>query len=272
MLVDTHAHLDFPEFSGDLRSVIERARKANVNRIVSVGISLDTSRKAIDIAETFDEVYATVGIHPHGACLIDEKTADLIRTLASHRRVVALGEMGLDYYRDRQPRHIQERCLRKQLEIACELKMPAVFHIREAYGAFFEILKDYTGLLTGAVFHCFSGDWSVAVRCLDLGFYLSMPGTITYSKAQMQQDVVRRIPLDRLLLETDAPFLAPVPFRGKTNEPSFIAYTAEKVAQLRACPLEEVSWQTSRNACRFFGINDAFAEAAADCPRKGTPV
>ncbi len=173
--------------------------------------------------------------------------------------MVALGEVGLDYYRDRQPRAIQRQCLRQQMEIACKTGLPVVFHVREAHAEFLSIITDYTARLRGGVLHCFSGDWTVAKRCLDLGFYLSIPGTVTFPKAQTQQEVVRRAPLDRLLVETDAPYLAPVPHRGKVNEPAFVRYTAAKVAELRNCSLEEIARQTTLNAHKVFRIEKAIA-------------
>jgi TatD DNase family protein len=256
MLVDTHAHLDFPEYREDVEGVLGRAKQAGIERIITIGISLSSSRKAISLAEEYSQVYATVGIHPHGAELLDDTTREQLIRLARNDRVVALGEMGLDYFRDRQPRKIQQECLRQQLEIACELRIPGVFHIREAHAAFFEVVKDYASSLSGGVLHCFSGDWEIARRCLDMGFYLSIPGTVTFSKAHVQQEVVERAPLDRLLIETDAPYLAPVPFRGKVNEPALMVHTAQKIAQLRGTTLEEVAYQTTSNAWKVFGLTE----------------
>jgi TatD DNase family protein len=257
MLIDTHAHLDFPEFASDLEAVLGRARTAGVQEIVTIGIDLTSSEKAVELAKIHPEVYATVGIHPHDAEALSEKQLKALETLAQAPRVVALGEVGLDYYRDRQPRPIQRQCLRQQMEIACKTGLPVVFHVREAHADFLSIATEYAAKLRGGVLHCFSGDWTVAERCLDLGFYLSIPGTVTFPKAQTQQEVVRRAPLDRLLVETDAPYLAPVPHRGKVNEPAFVRYTAAKVAELRGCSLEEVARQTTINAHKIFRIENA---------------
>jgi len=254
MLIDTHAHLDFPELAHDLTSVLERAARASVLEIVTIGIDIPSSEQAVKLARSHSQVYASVGIHPHGARHLDGEILRALRDLARQERVVAVGEIGLDYYRDRQPRPAQRECLRQQLELACEEELPVVFHIRDAYEDFLEIIKDYTSALRGAVMHCFSGNWEVAGRCLDLGFYLSIPGTVTFAKAEVQQDVVRRAPLDRLLVETDAPFLAPVPYRGKDNEPSYVLYTARKIAELRGCSLEEVAARTTANARRVFRL------------------
>ena len=254
MLIDTHAHLDFPELAPDLASVLERAATASVFEIITIGIDIPSSEAAVRIAQSHSRIYATVGIHPHGAKDLEKETLMALRDLARRERVVAIGEIGLDYYRDRQPRPAQRQCLRQQLELACEESLPVVFHIRDAYDDFLEIIKDYASALRGAVMHCYSGNWEVALRCLDLGFYLSIPGTVTFAKAEVQQDVVRRAPLDRLLLETDAPFLAPVPYRGKDNEPSYLLHTAKKVAELRGCSLEEVAVQTTANARKVFRL------------------
>lgn len=254
MVVDTHAHLDFPELGRDLGGVLDRAERAGVRRIVTIGIDIDSSRKAVSLAHDDSRVYATVGLHPHGARLLDGASVDALRQLCSRERVVAIGEIGLDYYRDRQPRPIQQECLRQQMELACEVDLPVVFHIREAHQDFLRIAADYVGRLPGGVLHCFSGDWPVAARCLDMGFYLSIPGTVTYTKAEAQQEVTRKAPLERLLVETDAPFLAPVPFRGKDNEPAYIIYTVQKIAQLRGCSYEEVAGRTTENAARVLGL------------------
>ena len=263
MLIDTHAHLDFPELSQDLGSVLQRARTNGIRQIITIGISLATSQNAIELANDHANVFATVGIHPHGARELDEDIMAKIRSLAQQKKVVAIGEIGLDYYRDRQPRQIQRTCLHQQLAIACELKLPVAFHVRDAYKDFLDIVNGYKNLLNGVVMHCFSGTWEIARKCLDLGFYLSIPGTVTYPKAQIQQEVAMRAPLDKLLVETDAPFLAPVPYRGKVNEPSFVLHTAQAIAQLRHCDLEEVAEETSRNARSIFSL-PAFAGADAE--------
>ncbi len=255
-LIDTHAHLDFPEFS-DLEAVLSRAAQKGVAEIITIGIDLPSSARAVELAQSRPELYATVGIHPHDAFDLDPRSLDRLRDLSRRDRVLAVGEIGLDYYRDRQPRPLQRECLHRQLELACEVGLPVVFHIRDAYDDFMSIIKTYVGSLQGVVLHCFSGDWAIARRCLDLGFYLSVPGTVTFPKATKLQEVVRRAPLDRLLLETDAPYLTPVPFRGKPNEPSYVFHTAEKVAELRGASLTEVARQTTRNAHGVFRMEEA---------------
>jgi TatD DNase family protein len=254
MLIDTHAHLDFPEFADDLVSVLARARDRGVEEIVSIGIDLPSSEKAAALAGDYPGIYATVGVHPHGAHELSPQTLVRIEDVAGNDLVVAIGEIGLDYYRDRQPRPVQRRCLEQQIDLACALRLPAVFHIRDAFDDFFKVIGGYHSRLTGGILHCFSGDWAVAEACLEMGFYLSIPGTVTFPKAQIQQEVVRRTPLDRLLVETDAPYLAPVPYRGKVNEPAFVVYTAEKIAELKGCTLEEVGRRTTLNARTVFKL------------------
>jgi TatD DNase family protein len=254
MLIDTHAHLDFPEFVDHLDAVLTHAARNGIRQIVSIGISLASSARAIEIAGCHAQVFATVGIHPHGARALSSETLEQMRSMAQHERVVAVGEIGLDYYRDRQPRNIQRQCFRQQLELARELQLPVVIHVRDAYEDCLTVIRDYAAAIPAVILHCFSGNWETAEKCLDLGCFLSIPGTVTFAKAQMQQDVARRIPLERLLLETDAPFLAPEPHRGKTNEPSYLLHTAQKISQLRQLPVEEVAHQTTINAAIVFGL------------------
>ncbi len=254
MMIDTHAHLDFPEFK-DLGAVLERAHKMGVGEIITIGIDLASSKTAAALAKGHPEIYATVGIHPHNAHRLEDEDLLLLRNLALERDVVAIGEIGLDYYYNHQPQAVQQECLRQQLELVCDLRQTVVFHIRDAFSDFLEIVSDYASSLKGVVLHCFSGDWEIAERCLNMGFFLSIPGTVTFPKSLAQQEVVKKAPLDRLLLETDSPFLAPVPYRGKTNEPSFVFHTAKRIAELRQIPLDEVARQTTLNAHSVFGIS-----------------
>ncbi len=254
MLIDTHAHLDFPQFSENVPYFLQRAHQVGVHRIITIGTDLSSSAKSIQLAEVHEEIHATVGVHPHDALSMDSSTLDHMKALSGKPKVVALGEMGLDFFRDRRPRPVQKECFKAQLEVASAVQLPVVFHIRDAFQEFFDVIASQGKSLKGGVLHCFSGDWPVARRCLDLGFYLSVPGVVTYPKAHDLQEVVRKAPLDRLLLETDAPYLTPVPHRGKVNEPSYVHHTAQKVAQLRKVSLEEVARGTTRNACSLFGL------------------
>lgn len=262
-LIDTHAHLDFPEFDPDLGCFLDRALDKGVEEIITIGIDLAGSRKAVELAEAHYQIYAAVGIHPHDSFDLDDGTLNELRALTLRQRVVAFGEIGLDYYRNYKPEEIQRRCFEQQMELVCEVRIPVVFHVRDAYDDFFRIVGRFAHRLEGGILHCFSGDWAVAQRCLDMGFYLSIPGTVTYPKSGVQQEVVCRAPFDRLLVETDAPYLAPVPFRGKTNEPSYVYYTAAKIAELRGCSFHEVAVQTTRNAREAFRLDGPTASAKA---------
>jgi TatD DNase family protein len=253
-LIDTHAHLDFPEFAGSIPAAIERAAQAGVSVIVTIGVDIKTSRNAAQIARSYDRIYASAGIHPHASFSMDAGDLRELEKIAADRRVVAIGEIGLDYFRDLQPRPIQRECMKQQIELAVKIAKPVVFHIRDAWEDFFRIVPEFAPSLPPSVMHCFSGDWSIARRCLDMGFYLSIPGVVTFPKAQFLQDVVRRAPLDRLLVETDSPYLAPVPYRGKTNEPAYLLHTAGKIAQCRKEPFEKVAAHTTQNARTVFEI------------------
>ncbi|MGC9964001.1 MAG: TatD family hydrolase [Syntrophobacteraceae bacterium] len=253
-LIDTHAHLDFPEFADSIPAAIQRALQAGVSTIVTIGIDLDTSRRAAQIAGAHDRIYASAGIHPHASFSLNERDLRELKKIAAERRVVAIGEIGLDYFHERQPRPVQAECMRTQIQLAVDAVKPVIFHIRDAWEDFFQIVAEFAPCMQPSVMHCFSGDWEVARRCLDLGLYLSIPGVVTFPKAESLQDVVRRAPLDRLLVETDSPYLAPVPHRGRTNEPAFVLHTATKIAECRKEALDKVAAQTTQNARAVFGI------------------
>ncbi|MBW2560469.1 MAG: TatD family hydrolase [Deltaproteobacteria bacterium] len=253
MLVDSHAHLEMDEFDGDREAVIQRAQEGGVDCIVTVGLNLEDSRKAVALAEKYDMIYASVGVHPHDVESIDETTYDLLRELSGSDKVVAYGEIGLDFFRNLLPRGLQIRRFGEQLELAAQLALPVIIHDREAHKETVEMLQGQRNDRRGVI-HCFSGDYDMAARCLDMGFYISIPGTITYKKSDLLREVVRKIPLDRLLVETDCPFLSPEPKRGKRNEPAYVAYTARRIAQIKALPFEEVERVTSGNARDVFGM------------------
>jgi TatD DNase family protein len=254
MLIDSHAHLEMKEFDSDRDEVIKRAKDKGVDFIVTVGTNLALSRKAVDIARKYENVYATVGVHPHDVEKSDHKTFDTLKELAgtNRQKVVAYGEIGLDFFRNISPQKKQLDAFARQLELAQELKLPVIIHDREAHEQTLGIVRE-SGVRCG-VFHCFSGDYEMAKKCLDLGFYISIPGVVTFEKAKSIQDVAARLPVSSLMLETDAPYLTPIPHRGKRNEPSFILHTARKVAEIRNISLEEVSRITSMNTMNLFGI------------------
>ena len=253
MLIDSHAHLELEEFDQDRGEVIERAKEAGLGAIISVGIDLADSKKAVTLAGHYPIVYAAVGVHPHDADAITPETYEELRTLAGEDKVVAYGEIGLDFFRNRSPREVQIRRFGEQLDLSVELGLPVIIHDRDAHDEILEMLKLHKGKLRGVI-HCFSGDYEMARKCIDLGYYISIPGTITYKKSDVLRTVVQNIPLERMLVETDAPFLAPEPKRGKRNEPAFVFHTARRVAEIRGTLYEAVANTTAQNARELFGI------------------
>ena len=253
MLVDSHAHIELEDFNNDRDDVVRRAREKGIDYIVTVGIDLDDCRRAVAVAEEYEMVYASVGIHPHAAAAIDESTYDALRELAKNEKVVAYGEIGLDFFRNLSPREVQIERFKEQLGLAHELDLPVIIHDREAHRETMEILEPRKGNQRGII-HCFSGDYAMAKRCLDWGYLISVPGTVTYKNSSILRDVVRKVPLDKLLVETDCPFLTPEPKRGKRNEPANVVLTARKVADIKGVSFEEVCRMTSQNAVNLFGI------------------
>ena len=253
-LLDTHAHLHFPGFAADLEEVLGRARDAGVRTMVTIGTDGETSRAAVALAERDPHVWATVGLHPHDAEQGDDGVFADLERLAASPRVVALGEMGLDFFRNLSPHPAQEQALRRQLALARRLGKPAVIHCREAHAETLAILAEERVHDVGGIMHCFSGDVAVARRCLDLGLLISLAGPVTYPNARALPDVARFVPADRLVVETDCPFLPPQPYRGKRNEPAYLVITAARVADLRGEPLASLGPQMADNARRLFGI------------------
>ena len=257
MLFDTHAHLHFPDFAGDLNAVLARARAAGVTRMVTVGTTVQTSRAAIALAARERDVWATVGIHPHDAAGADAAALAELETLARSPRVVAVGEIGLDFFRNLAPRDVQERALRGQLDLARRLRKPAVIHCRDAHAPMLAILAEERVEDIGGIMHCFSGDTAIAARCLDLGLLISLAGPVTYPNARALPEVARFVPADRLVVETDCPYLPPQPFRGKRNEPAYIAITVARVAELRGEAVEALAPRLAENARALFRLDRA---------------
>ncbi len=255
MIVDTHAHLTLEGLREDLDAVLSRAREAGVGEIITVGIDLPDSRAAVELASSRPGVWATVGVHPHDVQGLAARDLDDLAELAGSDSVVAWGEVGLDYYRNRSPREAQRRWFREQVVRARELGLPVVVHDREAHRDTLEILGEESrgGSLRG-VMHCFSGDAALAREVLALGFHLSVPGTVTYPKNEELRRVVAVTPLERLLLETDCPFLAPQPVRGRRNEPAYLRHTAEAVARVRGLDVGDVARTTTRASRELFGV------------------
>ena len=254
MLIDTHAHLDDARFDGDRDAMIARAREAGVGNFVTIGCDLATSRAAVELADRYPFVYATVGVHPHEAKQIGDSWYDDLRRLAQHKKVVAYGEIGLDYHYNHSPPRLQRERFREQITLARDLHLPIVVHTREAQDDTMAILKEENAADVGGVFHCFSGDARLAKDALDLGFLLSFSGVITFQNATMLRDIVKTVPMDRILVETDCPYLTPAPHRGKRNEPAHVRLVAEKIAAIQGMTAEQVAELTSQNARRVFKI------------------
>jgi len=253
-LFDTHAHLHFPEFDGDRAEMMARARQAGVTRMLTIGTEVPTSRAAIALAEAEPGVWATVGVHPHDAAAADADVLTEIERLAGGPRVVAVGEIGLDFFRNLSPRDVQERVFRHLIGLARRVRKPVVVHCRDAHAEVLAILGEEGASEVGGIMHCFSGDVEIARRCLDLGLLVSLAGPVTYPNARALPDVARFVPADRLVIETDCPFLPPQGYRGKRNEPAYLALTAARVAELRGEPLEEFARRASDNARRLLRL------------------
>jgi TatD DNase family protein len=254
MLFDTHAHLNADQYNEDLEEVMERAREAGVSNIVVVGFDTLTIKRAIELADAHDFIYACVGWHPVDAIDMTEKELAWIEELASHPKVVALGEMGLDYHWDKSPHDIQKEVFRKQIRLAKKVKLPIVIHNRDATADIIEILKEEDAGEVGGIMHCYSGSVEVAKQCLEMNFYISLGGPVTFKNAKKPKEVALEIPLDKLLIETDCPYLTPHPYRGQRNEPSYVKLVAEQIAEIKGLTLEEIALATSDNAKRIFGI------------------
>lgn len=260
-LIDTHAHLDFPHFDADRQAVLERASAAGVAKILTVGTDVASSRRAVGLAAAYDTAYAAVGMHPHDAKSLSGSALADLRALAQHPKVVAVGEIGLDFYRDRSPRDVQRKAFQAQLAWSAKLGKPVIIHDRDAHGDVMEVLGSWAEGLKGSrlegrlgVLHTFSGDWAMAERAIELGFCISISGPVTYKNAGQLVDVARHVPLDRLLVETDCPFLTPHPYRGRRNEPAYVRLVAERIATLRDMAFEDVAKATTANAERLFAF------------------
>ena len=247
IFVDTHAHLQWASFDNDRKNVLERAKEKRVTRIVNIGFDIDGCLKGVKLAETHKGLYATVGIHPHSANTLNKKIVDKLRELATNPKVVAIGEIGLDYYRNLSPKEVQKQAFETQLALAEELKLPVVIHDREAHDDILQALSRFKGKNKG-IMHCFSGNKEMAQQCIDLGFKISFNGTITYPKNHELREIAKRIDLKNMLLETDCPFLAPQEVRGKRNEPSFLPMIAQEIATLKRMSVDDLAEITTRNA------------------------
>lgn len=247
MLVDSHCHLDDPQFDADRDAVIQRALAAGVEQILAIGSAPPDLEAGIRLAEAWPQILATVGVHPHDAAKATEGTFERLSQLLAHPKVVGIGEIGLDYHYDFSPREVQREVFSRQLAMA---RKPVIIHTREAWDDTLRLLREHPGV--AGVFHCFSGGPEEAEQVLAMGFYISFTGVVTFPKALRIQEAARRVPSDRLLVETDAPYLAPVPKRGKRNEPAFVVETARRLAELRGETLDQLAAATTDNFRRVF--------------------
>ena len=254
MWIDSHAHLDMPEFEDDRDVVVERARQKKVQSIVTVGVDVKSSSDAVELANTIPGLYAAVGMHPHEANQFSKQVLEDIALLSENKKVVAWGEIGLDFFKYYAPRDAQVRAFEAQLRQAVDLGLPVIIHDRDAHQDMIRILRKFGKRDRFGVVHCFSGDMALADELFALGFFVSIPGTVTYKKASLVREVASKAPLEKILIETDAPFLAPVPFRGKRNEPAFVAVTGRQIAKLRRMPEDKFAEATTNNAKYLFGI------------------
>jgi TatD DNase family protein len=253
-MIDSHAHLDDPVYDPDRNDVIRRAFDSGLEAIVTIGCDLKTSRAAVEIADRNDRIFAAVGLHPHEASHADDETLEALRTLARHPKVVAWGETGLDYHYMHSPKEAQQEAFRNQVRLAREADLPVVIHMREAEADTFKILQSEKSDRLRGVFHCFTSGASACREALELNFMISLSGIVTFPKAGELRAVAENVPLDRLMIETDCPYLTPVPHRGSRNEPSFVRYVATKIAELRpSVTLETVTAATAENTRRLFG-------------------
>ncbi|OQP04374.1 hydrolase TatD [Geobacillus sp. 46C-IIa] len=255
MLFDTHAHLNAVQYDEDVEQVIERARAEGVSHIVVVGFDRPTIDRAMELAERHPFIYAAVGWHPVDAVDMTDDDLQMIEQLAVHPKVVALGEMGLDYYWDKSPKDVQQDVFRRQIALAKKVKLPIIIHNREATADILKILQEENAAEVGGIMHCFSGSVEVARQCIEMNFLISLGGPVTFKNAKKPKEVAKEIPLSHLLIETDCPYLTPHPFRGKRNEPSYVKYVAEAIAEIKNVSFAEVAETTTENAKKLFAID-----------------
>ncbi len=259
MIIDTHAHIDGTDYDEDREAVIERARENGVQYIVNIGCDIESSYSSMELAEQYDLIYATAGIHPHDVKSIDDDTYAHLRQLLLHPKVIALGEIGLDFFKNYSPHDVQRTHFRKQIELAREMNKPIIVHCRDAKEDTISILSEFypkDATARSGIFHCFSGDQELAEQALEMGFYISFSGSLTFKKSEILREVAKTIPADRLFAETDCPYLTPTPHRGKRNEPAYVNFTAEKLAELRGLKIEDVQRTMALNFFELFGIGE----------------
>ncbi|MDI7743876.1 TatD family hydrolase [Lysinibacillus fusiformis] len=256
MFIDTHVHLNAEQYDEDLQQVIERAIEAKVEKMVVVGFDRKTIERAMKLANEYEFIYAVIGWHPVDAIDCTPEDLEWIEQLAAHPKVVGIGETGLDYYWDKSPKEIQQELFRKQIHLAQKLKLPIIIHNREATGDVVKILREENAASVGGVMHCFSGSVETARECIDMNFMISLGGPVTFKNARLPKEVAKEIPLEHLMIETDAPYLAPHPYRGKRNEPSYVPLVAEEIARQKELSIDEVANATTSNAIKFFNLDE----------------
>ncbi|MGV8146013.1 MAG: TatD family hydrolase [Alkaliphilus sp.] len=255
MIFDSHSHLDDARFDADRDEIIFRAKENGVKYILNPGATLASSVKAVKIAEKYDIVYAAVGIHPHDVKDMDENTIEILKSLCKRDKVVAYGEIGLDYYYNHSSKELQRKWFKRQIELAKELKLPIIVHDRDAHGEVFDILSEYKVWEDGCVMHCYSGKVELAKEYVKRGIYISLAGPLTFKNAKTSHEVAKEIPLEWLMAETDAPYLTPTPFRGKRNEPAYTKYVIEAIAKIKGIDFDIVATHLARNTKIFFGLS-----------------
>jgi len=256
MFIDTHVHLNADQYDEDLQEVIDRALQANVNQMVVVGFDRKTIERAMKLAEEYEFIYVVIGWHPVDAIDCTEEDLQWIEELSAHKKVVGIGETGLDYYWDKSPKEVQQVLFRKQIRLAQKVNLPIIIHNRDATEDVVRILKEEEAHLTGGIMHCFGGSVETAKQCIAMNFLISLGGPVTFKNAKKPKEVATEIPLEYLLIETDAPYLAPHPHRGKRNEPALVTLVAEEIARLKGVSIEEVAEATTTNAKNFFHLVD----------------
>lgn len=254
-LIDSHAHLDDKRFDADRLQVIERAVQNKLQLIINAGHDLESSQRSIALAAQYPFIYATVGVHPHDAKNVPADYLQQLEAMASQPKVVAIGEIGLDYYYDHSPREVQREVFLAQLRLAKKLNLPVAIHLRDAYGDFLEIMRQEKLSPIKGVMHCFSGSGEVAKECLDMGFYISFAGPVTFKNADKLKQVAAGIPMDKILIETDCPYLTPTPYRGKRNEPAYVQHVAEEIALLKNTTATAVAEAVWHNAMKLFNLS-----------------
>lgn len=254
MLIDTHVHLNAEQYVDDLDEVIERARENGIEKMVVIGCDRPTIERTMELIDEHEDIYGVIGWHPVDAIDCTDEDLEWIEQLSKHEKIVGIGEMGLDYHWDKSPKDVQKDLFKKQIELAKRVNLPIIIHNREATEDCVAILKEMHAEEIGGIMHAFSGDESVADEIIDMNFYVSLGGPVTFKNAQLPKDIAVHVPIDRLLVETDAPYLTPHPYRGKRNEPAYVKLVAEKIAELRQISYEELARTTSENAKRLFKI------------------